>query len=107
MIFLRIMFGAKFGIIVYASRIPPRPLGDLRLGGRGLGERGESMRSQETDFVCFGSPLGTILVSKSFQNPSQMEPKPPKIEFGKPFWLRVRPEAVLGVSWGGLGASRD
>ena len=61
------------------------------------------MTSQEADLYV----LGTILVSKSSQNPPKIEPKPSNIEFVKPFWLRVRPGGVPGVSWGGLGASRD
>ena len=65
------------------------------------------MRSQEADFVCFGSTVGSILVSKFSPNPPKMDAKPPKIEFGKPFWVRVRPGGVPGVSWGGLGGSRD
>ena len=47
-----------------------------------------------------------MLVPKSFQNPLQIEPKPSKIEFGKPFWLRARSGGAPGVPWGELGVSR-
>ena len=64
------------------------------------------MRSQEADFVRFGSTLGSILVPKSFENRSQMEPKLPKTEFWKPFWLQVCSGGAPGVPWGELGVSR-
>ena len=72
-----------------------------------LGRLEGEAAAQFEDFACFGSTLGSILVPKSFQNPSEVEPKPSKMEFGKAFRLRARPGGELGVSRGELGASRD
>ena len=61
------------------------------------------MTSPEADFVCVGSTLGSVLVPKSFQNRSPMGLQPPKIEFGKPFWLQACPGSVPwvpGETWG-------
>jgi len=87
--------------------IPPNSGATKQLPQFKSGGRGERTRSQETDYVCFESTLGTILVTKSFQNPFKMEPIPLTIEFGKPFWSRGHPGSIPGVSWGEVGGSRD